>query len=99
MKNKDIHKNLTDRTVRDFLAQGVDGAYIGEVARIELKIDQLENNLLNARNREASLRLIKLNGWEVFDISDEIYYNPNTYFPFIGTKKEHDALLKALESE
>ena len=99
MDNKDIHKNLPNEVVRDMLAPMLGHSYLGEVEFIEKKLKELNNDLLIAKNAAAAMQLIDSSGWEIFDISDEIPYNSKTYFPFIGTQEEYDALLKALESE
>ncbi len=99
MDNKDIHKNLPKESIRNLLAPMLGHYYRGEVDNIERKLAQIQYDLKKAKNAEAAMQLIEASGWETFDVSDEIAYNSKTYYPFVGTRQELDALLKALESE
>lgn len=101
MKNKDIHKGLPKAEIRDFLAEQYKHTSwaSGTVSYLEKQIEKLQAQLIMAKKHEAALQLIESQGWETWDISDEVPYNSDTYFPFVGTEEERDALLEAIKSE
>jgi hypothetical protein len=94
MKNKEVHQQLSQPNVRDFLANLCKGhSFIGEVDYLEKQITKLQERLLVARNFESAHTIIVNNGWGIHDISDDISdYSSETYFSFIGTEEELEAL-------
>jgi hypothetical protein len=90
MKNKDIHVLFEGKEIRDFLAKSLKVSECGSSPSfIEKEIKKLEEELKKAKQFEGAMELIKKQGWEEFDVSNEIEdYNSDTYFPFIGTEEE-----------
>lgn len=100
MKNKDIHRGLPRAEIRDFLANEHKRNWVlGSVPLLEKEIEELQERLVRARKHQAANQLIKSQGWETWDVSDEVPYNSSTYFPFVGTEEEYDALLEVIKSE
>src|SRR5574337_1063376 len=100
MDNKDIHNGLDKKEIRDFLGQcerreGILGRS-SEIEDLEKELERIEERLVHCKNHLAIETLIELNGWQLFDISDDIPYDKYTYFPFIGTEKEFELLMKKL---
>ena len=103
MENEDIHKDFYDREVRDFLAKELtqarrESSFIS-VEYAEKQIREFQYALKHARKVRAVEYLIAEKKWEEYDVSDEINYNKETYFPFIGTKEEYDKLMQQLNDE
>lgn len=101
MKNEDIHKDLSETEVRNFLAKQYQrtlfqGVIFGSVSRLEKELKELQKALDEAKAHDAVRQLIHNQGWAAWDVSDEVPYNRNTYFPFVGTEEEYEALLKAI---
>ena len=110
MDNQDIHKQLDRPEVRDFLAQEYeqsmrDAQYQSpesvkaEVARLKAEIEKLQGLLIHAQRYQAVCELLEGQGWKAWDISDEVPYNQETYFPFVGTEEEMQALWTHLEED
>jgi len=100
MKNEDIHKGLSQAKIRDFLANEYKrNRVLGTASSLEKEIEKLQAQLIMAKKHEAARQLIESQGWEDWDVSNEVPYNSSTYFPFVGTEEEHDALLEAIKSE
>ena len=103
MKNEDIHNGLPKKEIRDLLAQwnrreGMLGRS-SEIEYIEKEISKLKERLVHCRNHQGILSLIESNGWKEFDISDDISYDEDEYFPFIGTKEEFELLYDKIRQE
>lgn len=101
MNNKDIHNNLVDKEIRDFLSQELSKEHFcgkQDVIRIEKQIKQLNEELLRAERGAAVDLLIKKQGWKLFDISYDVFYDEKTYFCFVGTEKEYIQLIKKIET-
>jgi len=103
MKNAEMHKAFSKAKIRDFLAQQLERGYKGNWGRpsreIEEEIANLQERLKIARQYEAVLELTKAEGWDFWDISDEIEdYHSDTYMPFVGTEEEYDSLIKNLKN-
>lgn len=101
MKNENIHDNLDFQEIRDFLAkniskEGREGT-IMDVEYIEREIKKYQEFLKHAKIYQATKSLIKNQGWEEFDISDEIPDNKDEYFPFIGTEEEYKKLMEKID--
>lgn len=93
MKNTEKHNGLNGADIRDFLAKQAGHGYEGEVDSIKKRIVDLEAQLERAKRSQAARDLIALNGWECFDVSDDIEdYKHGEYFSFVGTKEERDSL-------
>ena len=91
MKNIDKHAALPNSNVRDFLARQLGHGYEGEVENIKARIADLHIELEAAKRSQAARDLIKLNGWEYFDVSDDVEdYKSGEYFSFVGTQEERD---------
>ena len=91
MKNAEKHNGLDKTEIRDFLAKQVGYGYEGEVDNIKKRISDLQAELEMAKRSQAARDLIVLNGWENFDVSDDVEdYKSGEYFPFIGTQEERD---------
>ena len=76
MENKDIHNDLDKKEIRDFLAQwerreGLLGR-ASEIEYLEKELEKIKERLIHCRNHKAVLTLIESNGWEQFDLSDDI---------------------------
>ena len=104
MKNKDIHKDLFDKEIRDFLSKNLHkelmSGCLADINFIKKQIKELEELLIHCENYKALKTLIKTNKWEVFDVSDEVLsYDKNEYFPFIGTQSEYEALEKKIKND
>lgn len=100
MKNEDIHKGLFQTDIRDFLAREYERSWTiggGDIAFLEKEIAELQDMLTKAKKRQAIRLLIESQGWEDWDVSDEVPYNSSTYFPFVGTEEEYDVLIKELK--
>lgn len=102
MLNVNIHSGLDKKEIRDFLAksernEGILGRS-SEIEYLEKELERIKERLNHAKNHRAIITLIELNGWQVFGVSDDIPYDKDTYFPFIGTEEEfkmfYDRLLK-----
>lgn len=103
MDNKNIHDGLDNKEVRDFLAhwsyrEGFLGRY-SEIEYLEKELEKIKERLIHCKNHKAILTLIESNGWTDFDLDDIIPYNKDTYFPFVGTKEEFEALEKRAKKE
>jgi hypothetical protein len=100
MKNKDIHQGLSQAEIRDFLANAYERSWtLGTVSSLEKQIEELQAQLIVAKKHAAASQLVEHQGWETWDISDEVPYNSSTYFPFVGTEEEYNVLLEAIKSE
>lgn len=90
MKNKDIHNDLPEPYLRDFLAKQLkrNECYM-TLEDAERKLKEAQEIFEKAKNREGIKTILKLKGWDYIDCSDEIKdYDSKTYFHFIGTMEE-----------
>lgn len=55
----------------------------------ETDIKYLQTYIKNLKIKQAIITLIKSNGWEEYDVSDETYCDDNEWMNFIGTEKEY----------
>jgi len=103
MHNLDIHKKFDRSDVRDFLAQELERAQAGsggaQVEWLMAEIKRYEELLISAQHLKATIELMEVCGWTDWDISDEVPYNSETYFPFVGTEEEYADLLGQIERE
>jgi len=91
MKNAEKHTGLDKAEIRDFLAKQVGYGYEGEVENLERWIAEKQIELEKAKRSQAARDLIAVNGWEYFDVSDDIEdYKAGECFPFVGTQEERD---------
>jgi hypothetical protein len=91
MKNVEKHSGLDKAEIRDFLAKQIGYGYDGEVENIKKRIADLQVELETAKRSQAARDLIALNGWESFDVSDDVEdYKSGEYFSFVGTQEERD---------
>ena len=99
IKNEDIHEDFSQQEIRDYLAKELElfgGVYVS-IEYIEEQIEKYQQYLKQRKNYESVLRLIKERGWEDWDVSGYVLYNKETYFPFIGTKGEHNKFLELVK--
>jgi G3E family GTPase len=117
MKNSQIHKELKDKEIRDFLAQQLVTLFDEEIKNNELKpiphiddvlehliqtteqeIERLKKRLQIYRAKQAILQIIKKQGWNEFDVSDETEKDSlhMSKMSFIGTDKEYNHLLEII---
>lgn len=92
MKNEEIHNGLDKKEIRDFLSQwkrreGLIGR-ASEIGFIESEIKELQERLIHCKNHLGITSLIESNGWKEFDVSDDVPYDKDTYFSFLGTEEE-----------
>lgn len=74
-----------------FLAKQIGWGYEGEIETIERWIAEKQVELEKAKRSQAARDLIKLNGWDHFDVSDDVDdYEREKYFDFVGTQEERD---------
>ena len=103
MHNSDIHKNFDRSDVRDFLAQEFERAQAesggANVEWLMAEIKRYEELLINAQRLKATIELMEVCGWTDWDISEEVPYDSDTYFPFVGTEEEHEELLARIDLE
>jgi hypothetical protein len=99
MINENIHDHLSDKEVRDYLSREYQKSIVGidSVEWIQKEIERLQNIMEISLIRQAVKKLIDDRGWQVFDISDKIPYNRETYFDFVGTVEEYENLLRIME--
>lgn len=92
MKNANMHNVFADAKTRDFLAKAMQTGLTKSLwegsALIEQRIAELQEMLPFARQWEAALALIRSQGWEDWDVRNEIVDFGDDYFPFIGTAGE-----------
>lgn len=102
IKNENIHEGFSQQEIRDFLAQELrdlekEGVPSVEYAKRQIEIFQ--NMLKYAKKADAVRCLIEEKGWKEWDVSDDIPYNRETYFSFVGTEEEFKRLLELLKKE
>ena len=103
MKNENIHNNLPQKELRDFLSkyerkEGLLGGH-SKIEDIEKEIKELQEKLKHIIIHQTILNSIRSIGWKLFDISDDIPYDKDNYFPFIGTDEEYNLFMKKLFDE
>ena len=102
MNNEDIHNHTSEKEIRTFLSKQLRTCDFGSEFALELKMKQLETLKQEIESMKLGIAiesLIKKEGWDEWDISDDIPYNPETYFPFIGTETEFEELIRLIEEE
>ncbi len=92
MRNANIHNSFGDAKTRDFLAKslktGQRKTHHASSVAIEKEIAELQEMLSFAKQWEAALALIRSQGWQDWDTSNEIADFGDDYFPFVGTAEE-----------
>lgn len=97
MKQDEIHERTNNKEIRDYCgkqlnALAVKGHY-GDVDYFERALKDVLEQLKGAKQYNALLQIIEMNGWERFDVSENLEnYKSSNYFEFIGTEKEYGAL-------
>ena len=103
MKNSDIHNHLSKKEVRDFLGKQLVHCYrngaMTDTAWLESKIKEYQSSLDLAYQYNAILKLIAGQVWQEWDVSENVPYDSESYFCFIGTAEEYEDLLKRIEAE
>jgi ribosomal protein S20 len=99
MEQENIHDGLENSEIRTYLSKTLhttmhNGAFGGSEEYIKEQIEKLQKQLEQVKIRMAIEQLIKQNGWKWWDISDEISYDPKTYFDFVGTPEEFKTFMK-----
>lgn len=99
MKSEDIHNGLDKENLRNYLSklertEAFQGR-AGEIPYLEKELERIKERLIHCKNHEAIITMIKINGWELFDVEDFVPYNKDTYFLFLGTNKEFESLKKS----
>jgi len=90
MENNEIHKNLPEKELRDFLGKQLELYEVYDSVEVaEKKLKDAKDHLERAKIFHALETIIALKGWQDIDCSDEIgdYFDIG-YFPFIGTDEE-----------
>lgn len=89
MKCENIHAGFDLKEIRDFLAKSADFVTDEYIAALEFNLKQAEERLKEARLQKAAFDLVRQQGWEMFDVSDDVEdYSKEKYFNFVGTKKD-----------
>jgi hypothetical protein len=65
----------------------------------ELEIEFLQRDIIIRKNISAVLRIISMNGWNEFDVSDHVEKDVDGWMSFIGTEKEHSELMSLLQEK
>ena len=102
MRNEEIHDKLDKKEIRNFLSKELIIAEFRAFSTVDFyeeQIKELNESLVEAKKRDAINLLVEEQGWETFDISDEIGYKKDSYFNFIGTKKEYQQLMNDINNE
>jgi len=115
MKNSQIHLGLPNSDLRDFFSISLVKNCVEEFKNkkeiIELKVREWaikdceneisfhQRRLQLLKEKFSILTLIKMQGWDEFDVSDEtekdLWSNGySTYMSFIGTRQEYDNFIK-----
>lgn len=102
MKSAEIHTHLDKAAIRDFLSKASEEGYqisnCSSVSRLKKQIAELQRELAGALQYEAALELMHINGWSIYDLSDDVEdYCQGVYFPFVGTEEEYHALMKRIK--
>jgi hypothetical protein len=99
MKCVEIHNAFNQKEIRDFLAKAERHVIHGDPKFIEAQIAALEKELEKARTGLAANQLLKVMGWQSFDVSDDVQdFGPGRYFSFIGTQSEYDELMSMIKA-
>ena len=103
MKNEDIHNGLEQAEIRNFLAKELHKCLLAggfdNIERVQNEIKRLNALLEECKKYEAIRLMMSSLGWSDYDVSEDVIYNVNTYFPFIGSEEEYAKLKKLLESK
>ena len=101
MNNKSIHEGLSQKEIRDFLAQQLrQGERKGGLTSredVEDQIRRLQVLLKSIKKVEMMRTLIEEKGWKEWDASDYILYDRESYFPFVGTEEEYNKFLELVK--
>lgn len=101
MKNDNIHDDLNQKEIRDFLAQQLRQGERkgGLISRkdVEDQIRRLEALLKSIKKVEMMRILIGEKGWKEWDASNYIFYHRESYFPFVGTEEEYNKFLELVK--
>lgn len=98
-------KSYADESInkKDYSAlAGMSNSVEKAIAIAEADIKYLQKYIENLKSKEAIWKLIELNGWKDFDVSDETekdYIGYNQWMNFIGTEEEYIALINKINSE
>jgi len=111
LKQKDI-RDFLSRSLRNFMERLIDNSknvvipytdepYVYAIQKAEQDIKSLTEQIEIYKGIQASLRLIKMNGWDEFDVSDETEKDKGTKLKmaFIGTQEEYEQLLETIKNE
>lgn len=98
-----IHSHLDDANIRDFLSKSFREAtkvsgYLS-VKHLEQELERIKAQIVAAKAAEGIEALIEKNGWKEFDVSDDVPFDGETYFSFLGTQKEYVALMKKIHGK
>jgi hypothetical protein len=94
IENKEIHNGLNNKEIRDYLGKELyklqmSGGW-SNVEFIEKQIRELTQTLELCKQYNAIKKIIEMNKWKDFDVSEITSYNSNYYQYFIGTEKEFE---------
>lgn len=118
MKNSEIHNNLKNSEIRDFLGKSmisIQNEEVGYTKRTvsrfdcedvfehaikiaEIEIERLQHFIEIRKNLRSIISLIKMSGWDEWDVSDYVDMDLSGYMSFIGTETEHTELMKKLKA-
>lgn len=103
MKNEDIHAEFSSEDIRTYLAKELriameHGGATGKagIKILEKKLEEIQETIKACRRFVVVSEMIEERGWTDWDVTDNIPYNREKYFPFIGTGKEYNILLEKL---
>ncbi len=101
MENKDIHNDFSEKEIRDYLSkqyrkERYNCHWNTDINFLKKEIEEHRKMLESAIAYNVLGVLIKNKGWKIFDISDDVKYNEESYFEFIGTEEEFKELINKI---
>lgn len=95
MNNQDIHVGLKSAEMRDLLSKQYEicfsAANYMHPDDIRKKIEELEQALVAAETLVGIRSVLEMIGWERWDCSEDVPYDRDKVFCFVGTAEEFRA--------
>jgi hypothetical protein len=95
------HKGMSDEILRDFFSDIVsdhEGLFTEEgLGVLERELERTRKRVEATKRNLAIKGLMQERGWEDWDQSDLVPYNPETYRMFIGSEEEFEDYTKRLK--